>query len=414
MNSGNSSYESTFSSSAKTTDNSLLQNNLSFNDTQYPFANIPRIVIETHNKQQITDTQTEIEAKVQLWSKERPTTNVLEATIRGRGNSSWNMPKKGYKIEFKNKQEILSMPQDKDWVLIANYSDKTLIKNYITNRLSEKLGMCFTPKSTFVEVFLNDDYLGVYLISETVKVGENRVNISQTQQSFLVEFDRKYKEGEQVIFSDVITSNNIGKPYHVHFPRKASDEALNSLKNHLETFETNLIQNSSNNFIDIDQWIDVNESVKHYWLQEFSKNPDGIFSTSVYFTWNTEEPIKMGPIWDFDLAYGGHSEPSVVSNANWYLRNSYWNKYLFQHEIYLNQINAFWKENRHLFEISDIADSLAESLELAAKNNFKKWDILKSTDFAYHKKSYNSFKEAIDDLKNWVSERAIWIDNHVQ
>ena len=108
-----------------------IQNNLSFDDSEYPYAGIPRIVIETENHQAIKDRETEIPAKLQIWGANAPESDIMDLTIRGRGNTSWEMPKKSYKIEFTQKQELLGMPQDKDWALIGNYADKTLMKKIL-------------------------------------------------------------------------------------------------------------------------------------------------------------------------------------------------------------------------------------------------------------------------------------------
>ena len=101
------------------------------NDKEYPYANIPRIVIYTENKQKIKDRETEIPAKLQIWGKKEAESEILDLTIRGRGNLSWGTPNKSYKIKFAKKQSILGMPKDKDWALITNYVDKSLMRNYI-------------------------------------------------------------------------------------------------------------------------------------------------------------------------------------------------------------------------------------------------------------------------------------------
>ena len=149
------------------------------NDKEYPYANIPRIVIYTENQQKIKDRETEIPAKLQIWGKKEAESEIMDLTIRGRGNSSWEMPKKSYKIEFAKKQALLGMPKDKDWALIANYADKTLMKNYLMYHLSTKLGAYYSPRCEFAELYLNKNYLGVYLLTETIKIGKNRVNISK-------------------------------------------------------------------------------------------------------------------------------------------------------------------------------------------------------------------------------------------
>jgi hypothetical protein len=100
-------------------------------DKEYPYAGIPRIVIETGNRIAIKDRETEIPAKMQIWGESSSESEILDLTIRGRGNTSWTeMPKNSYKIEFEKKQSMLGLPKDKDWALIANFADKTLLRNF--------------------------------------------------------------------------------------------------------------------------------------------------------------------------------------------------------------------------------------------------------------------------------------------
>lgn len=380
-------------------------------DKEYPYAGVPRVVIETEYRQAINDRETEIPAKLQIWGENESESEIMDLTIRGRGNTSWtDVPKKSYKIEFEKKQSVLGMPKDKDWALIANYYDKSLMRNFISYRLSAALGAYYAPRCEFAELYLNGKYLGVYLLTETIKIGKNRVNIPNDDYSYIVEVDGKYKTGEQVVFSDVLTENGKGKAFRIHDPKNASDEILDTVLKHIENFEMFLktIETGKNN--KIDEWIDVEEAVKHYWVQELAKNPDANFYTSVYFTWCKGEKIKMGPVWDFDLAYGNHDDESVNLIEGWRVRN-YWHYYLFRDSKTQEQIKKIWKDNYAV--IASVADSIEAAcarLEKVSSNNFKRWDILKKVDDKIFSKSYSSYKEVVDDLKEWIIKRMEWID----
>lgn len=203
-------------------------------------------------------------------------------------------------------------------------------------------------------------------------------------------------------------------PRRIHYPQNVSNEDINTLRDYIQLFEKFISNDDSIKTEKIQEWIDFSESIKHYWVQEFSKNPDAAFYTSVYFSWIEGRPIKMGPVWDFDLAYGGHLTESTNDTKNWHIKNSYWNKNLFKNSIYTQTAKNFWKENREIFlSINDTIDSLYQKLLPAAPNNFKKWDILKSTIYPHHKKAYNSYDDAIKDLKNWITNRFRWIDTTI-
>ena len=408
------SLQSSSSSKAKSSSSKeLYPDTFKPNDKEYPYANIPRIVIYTENQQKIEDRETEIPAKLQIWGKKDAESEIMDLTIRGRGNSSWEMPKKSYKIEFAKKQALLGMPKDKDWALIANYADKTLMRNFIAYRLSAALGVFYAPRCEFAELYLNGEYLGVYLLTETIKIGKNRVNVPEDNYSYIVEFDAKYRENEQIVFSDVITENGIGKPFRIHNPKNASISDLDTIKKHIEIFENFLKKIKYKKDNGLAEWIDIDESIKHYWVQEFSKNPDARFYTSVHFTWVKGKTIKMGPVWDFDLAFGNNSEESVIDVKNWLVKTSYWNSYLDKDSLYSARKKLIWNENKKkITAILDTVENCRKKLHSVAENNFKRWKILSKISTTERLlKPFESYDETLDDLRNWMRRRMQWIED---
>lgn len=385
------------------------------NDKEYPYAGVPRVVIETEYRQAINDRETEIPAKLQIWGENESESEIMDLTIRGRGNTSWtDVPKKSYKIEFEKKQSVLGMPKDKDWALIANYYDKSLMRNFISYRLSAALGAYYAPRCEFAELYLNGRYLGVYLLTETIKIGKNRVNIPNDDYSYIVEVDGKYKANEQIVFSDVIIGQDKGKAFRVHAPKNATASVLDTIQNFIRKFERHLLTFDTGKENEIEEWIDVGESVKHYWVQEFTKNPDSEFYTSVYFSWVKGEGIKMGPVWDFDLAFGNHLNEMINSTEEWHLRK-YWYFYLYRDLAYKKWIKECWIENKSIFEgVLDSIGVYKSFIEKAALNNFKRWNVLEDASIKLWKnKTFSSYDEVVSDLKNWISKRFQWIDEQL-
>lgn len=119
----------------------------------------------------------------------------------------------------------------------------------------------------------------------------------------------------------------------------------------------------------------------------------------------------MGPLWDFDLAYNGHPNELTQNPEKWFIRNYYWNYYLFKNNSFLRQANSYWISHRDKFK--QTINSLSfygEHLKLAAENNFKRWPILQDTNLRYHPYSYSSYNDAVVALKNWIETRISWID----
>ncbi|SHL61875.1 CotH kinase family protein [Fibrobacter sp. UWH4] len=393
--------------------------NLPFDDTEYPYTGIPRIVIETENHLAIRDRETEIPAKLQIWGKNSPESDVMFLSIRGRGNTSWEeMPKKSYKIEFINKQAMLGMPKDRDWALIANYADKTLMKNYLMYHLSAELGAYYAPRCEFVELYLNKEYLGVYLLTETIKIAKQRINIPENDNSYIVEIDARLRDGDQVVFSHIIRGVSLKFKWHfnfqIHQPQNASQQVLDIIENHIQSFETYLTNIQENQDNHVNQWIDIDEYVKHYWVQEFSKNPDADFKTSVYFSWIKNDVIKMGPVWDFDIVFGGHVWKNVIDTKQWLIKDVYWNHFLFQDSVMKQALLNYWHTNESIFSNTlNIVDSIQNILQYAAINNFKRWNILQSTESVFHSFSYLTYEDATNDLKEWIKKRISWIDSEL-
>ena len=366
-------------------------------DTSYPYAGLPRIIIETTNHRAIDDCETEVPARLQIWGPSAPETEEVDLTIRGRGNTSWSMPKKSYKIEFAQKQTILNMPANRDWALIANYADKSMLKNFLMFKLSSTLGLYYTPRNAFVELFINGSYYGVYQLTETIKVDENRINIPKEGNSYLAELDFKHKDDEPF----VITS--LEMPIRIHSPKNADDSVLARFSRKIDSFESYLINRRPGDSLGLAKWLSVDDYIKHFWIQEFSRNSDAAFYSSIYFTWKENEPIRMGPVWDFDLSFGGHTNDSLNAPEGWLARDLLWNHFLFKDSTFVERLNSYWAQNRQVFEaVLDTIDVYSKALADAADNNYRRWDALTST-----------YSDAIDELKAWIKKRSAWIDQQI-
>jgi len=137
------------------------------------------------------------------------------------------------------------------------------------------------------------------------------VNISQDENAYIVEFDQKYRDGEIIFFSDVIKSDENGMPFRIHEPKNPSTETLDTLETYIRSFEEFLKNVKLGESNGLEEWLDIDSYIKHYWLQEFPKNPDAVFYSSVYFAWTRGKTIKMGPVWDYDLSFGGHRREHI-------------------------------------------------------------------------------------------------------
>jgi len=383
-------------------------NYLPLDDSEYPYVNLPRLVIETEDFAQIRDRETEHPAKLQIYGEKSPEDQILDLTIKGRGNSSFTgMPKPSFKISLSKKRSLLGMPKDKDWALIANSADKTMLRNFITFKLARWLGDEYAPRNKFVELYLNRQYQGVYLLTETIKVSKSRVNIKEDGSQFLVEIGPTYKAGHTYFKQDE-------RLYEICFPSQPSSQSYLDLTNHMNAWTEYLKKGHFHGEDSLASWIDTEDFFRYYWIQELSKNLDGA-RRSIYFTWEKQGVIKMGPVWDFDVAYGNWVQgDTLLSPANWHIRLNGWNQYIFKDSIIKETAKKYWIANHTLFSsITDSISKYASTIEKSASNEFSRWPILENDENWSYKEKYSSYKEAVDSLNSWINQRINWIDNNI-
>jgi hypothetical protein len=382
--------------------------NLPIDDSMYPYAGLPRIVIETEDFAGVRDRETEIPSHLQIYGEKAPESEVYELTVRGRGNSSFKMPKYGLKLEFKDKVKLLGMPKNRDWALIANYGDKTHLRNYMMTRLSEWLGAKYTPRMQFVELYLNRKYMGLYLLSESIKVAKNRVNIEENDTTFLVE-----KEDSKKFDPPYVQSDN-GYYYHIKSPKNPSPETEELLLDHIKAFENFAMRPYRYNSNEIVQWIDLDDYLLFYWVHEYSKNEDGNFARSVHFTWKKGEPIHFGPLWDFDLAFGNASREQNKAPEEWYIRRYRLNYYILQNSLVDSAAVVYWKEHRETFKaLIDSVPLYRSIIDKAIENEYRRWPVMKNTENWALKDPYDSYDEAVETMIEWMKQRYQWIDKEI-
>ena len=380
---------------------------LMLDDSRYPYAGLPRVVIETEDFRELRDRETEFQAYFQIYGDTVPETGVLDLTVRGRGNSSFKMPKYGMKLEFVDKVELLGMPKNRDWALIANYGDKTHLRNYMMTRLSEWLGAKYTPKMRFVELYLNRKYMGLYLLAETVKVSKNRVNVAENDSSFLFE-----REGEKKLDEPNITTE-MNNSFHIKNPKNLSESSKTMLLDHLNEFESFLGGIRQNKESHVEEWLDLDDYMLYYWIQEYSKNEDGNFSRSIFMTWEKGGTIHFGPLWDFDLAFGNASYEVNQSPEDWYIRRGRWNRYLFRDTLVQARAKKYWEDHRDQFKaLIDSIPVYRQIIKNAIDNEYRRWPVLQNTENWALKDPYDTYAEAIEALETWQEKRYNWIEEN--
>ncbi|RCH53682.1 hypothetical protein DJ568_16740 [Mucilaginibacter hurinus] len=343
------------------------------------------------------------------------TTIPLE--VRGRGNSTWDLPKKPYRLKFITKAPMLGMPEARNWVLLANHADKTLLRTNIAFETGRKLGADFTPEGRHVELVLNGEYAGNYLLTNQVEVHENRVNIPELKPGnvsaeeitggYLLELDQRMDE-------DFWFSTKRVGPFAIKSPDDITEVQLNYIKNYVQDAENALF---ADNFTDPEtgyaKYIDVNSFINWFLVQELLKNMDSKGFSSIFYYKNRGGKLGMGPIWDFDVSIGNITDPELQNPVGWWVKDGIWFKRLFEDPNFRSTVKKRWSEVKRagMVSFTPFIDSTANYINLSQKKNFERWPIM---NVAWPKPvALGSYEKEVAEVKNWLTRRATWMDAQI-
>jgi hypothetical protein len=342
--------------------------------------------------------------------------------IKGRGNSTWGMPKKPYSLKLQTKTSLLGMNEHKRWALLANYSDKTLLRTEVANKLGSIFdNLAWTPSSAQVDLYLNDQYRGVYQLVEQIKIDENRVNIEKIKKSnagggYILEAD--FRKGE--IFNFTTTKGIV-------FCCSDPDEDLEVIiTGDTRTIFQKIVSDVqhaedvlySNTFTDPDvgyrKYLDVDSFVDWYFVNEITKNVDSCFGASVYMYY---DPVKgkycMGPIWDFDISSGNCDYADSGKSQGFWVKNSVWISRLFSDPYFVQKVKTRWNEKKtEVNGIFQFIDERVVIINKAQSQNFQKWAILDKYVWP-NAMVAGSYTGEIGYMKSWLDTRINWLDRAI-
>jgi hypothetical protein len=372
------------------------------------FTGLPIIYLTTSGIEPIDSKEDYVEGTVTIkGGRDFNDMGPLEMEIRGRGNSTWFFhPKKPFQMKLQDSSIFLDMPKKKRWLFLAEYSDKTLLRNTISFEMGYLSMLDWTPRSTFAEVYINDEYNGTYNITEKVEQGSNRVDIGD--DGFLLEIDQlDRQDADDVYFYTNQFLVAIKEP-----SLEWNDQQYHYIKDHINEFETVLFSSNythpSNGYA---KYIDVDSFVDWYLISEITKNVDSKNFSSIYFTVLPSEKIKMGPLWDFDLSYGNVDYADSRYAQGFWVKDNAWIARLFTDRAFVDKVKfrfAYFKANQNL--ILDKIDAYAAKLDLAQQENDKKWQTLGVYVWP-NPLVFDTYSEEVAHLKTWYSQRMTWLDD---
>lgn len=381
-------------------------------------TNLPTIYINTYNQQAIWSKTTYIYATMMYVNNEQ-IVQYDSLRIRGRGNSTWNLAKKPYRIKFNESTKFLGKgyAKNKSWTLLANHADKSLLRNAVTFTMGDFLGQGFSPAAHFVDLVLNGTYLGNYQVSDQVNVDNKRVEIfeqevvatetSNITGGYLVEVDG-FGASEKVHFR---TGKNL-----IVTVKSPDEEIINTaqkdyIRQYINDFETSLFsadfKDATKGYRNI---VDSLSLVSWYIATELSANVDGFWSTYLYKDKDNPK-LYFGPLWDYDIAYNNCDRAGDVTRSSMIEKGfgsdltKVWMQQMIQDPWFNQAVNNMWKQkvNEGLEEyLYNYIDSMATYIDASQKKNYSKYSI--SSKIYNEIYLYSTYAEYINQLKQFIGE----------
>ena len=390
---------------------------------QDQLTNIPTIYINTVDSAPITSKTVYVPGFITVVGGDLSDVQVNDTIgIRGRGNSTWSASKKPYRIKFNKKRHLLNMKADaKNWVLLANYYDKTLIRNAVAFDIGQYVGMEFTPSVKYADVYLNNVFIGNYMVTDQVEAGKNRVNIEQLDTvdvaepnisgGYLIERDGF---ANQEPISYFITNRSV--PFSVKDPDP--DVIKPAQMNYLKTF----VQNQENTLFSTN-WrdsltgyraiLDTASFLRWYIASELTGNIDCFWSTSMYKRRN-DPKLYYGPLWDYDIAFDNDYRREDVSKVRMLTAafaagsdNKAWIMQMSTDAWFKIAVNEMWKgivAKGVKSHMQNFVDSLVTVMSASIKKNYERWPTLNT--LIYNEwYMYPTYQEYVNVLKSYINTR---------
>ena len=388
-------------------------------DTRLPrLTNLPTVVINTANAQAIASKETYVSANIYILSDE----GLLDCTgseIKGRGNASWDFPKKPYKMKFAEKQHVLGSPaKDKKWTLINNYGDKTLMRNILAFEVSRRVGMAYTPFCAPVDVIVNGEYQGCYQLCDQVEVGKERV---PAKDGYLIEIDA-YATGEAVYFY-----SSKGTPVTIKYPddEVITWDQISFVEDFYGRMETALFaayyQSAKSGYR---KYMDVDSFLQNFIVGEFCGNTDTYWSMYMYKD-GAEGPLFTGPAWDYDLAFENDQRTYPINSLYDYIYanagsvasgsvRDMVNRIVKQDPDAKARLLELWEQAKpQLASMNDYVTETAALLDESQILNFLRWPILNQR-VHQNFQATGSYEGEVNTVKQYITARLSRLDQLIR
>lgn len=418
-------------------------------------SNLPVIIIETAEGVAIPN-EPKVTAHMKIIDNVSTINKVTDPAndyngligIELRGAYSQRLPQKPYGLETRdslgqnNNVSVLGLPVENDWILLANYNEKTFVRNPISFYLSRKMGH-YAPRSRLCEMVLNGSYDGIYLFTEKIKRDNDRVDIAMLDPDdnagdsltggYIFKID--YYSSTDSWLGNYSPVDYPGADVHFVYHDPAADELTAQQKNYIRsfvnTFETVLYSSDFRDHVNgYRKYLHVQSFIDYFIIGELSRNVDAYKKSRFYYKDRNSNGgfIHSGPVWDFDWAWlylvDGCPHFGATDCSGWAYRidecspqpsPSGWMVRLMQDEQFVDAVYTRYFELRENILsnqfIHHYIDSVAGVVEEAQARHYQRWDILgRDVGAPEHSPIPATYAGEIKRLKEWIDKRLAWLD----
>lgn len=392
--------------------------------------------------------------------------------IKMRGNASVSMDKKNYTVKLTSGAKLAGMKKAKSWILLGSFRDHTLLRNQITYTMAKYADLPYTSSVAQIDLYLNHEYNGTYMLTEKIEIGKDRININdlekaneavneQPPETYPLVGSKKTLKGKYKAYQlpnepDDITGGYIieyenwrarysdarssytttrGKVLNLKSPEYASVKEIEYIAAFMQGYEDAIFADdgvdpkSGKHYYD---FVDFDSLVRKYMLEEISMNEDGNGS-SQYYVKPSDAESKVafaGPCWDYDMTYACYESSQsrgVTTDPEIFLHNKvnaslYWWPQLYRKPEFFDAVCATWKSTyskavRILLGKEEDPEGVLLSIDQyvaqfrdSADMNFIRWPISKSGAPKNNRRTGLTFDENITFLKNVLEKRYAFLD----
>jgi len=348
--------------------------------------------------------------------------------------------KSAYSFELKNAAgedypyRLLGMPKEEDWELVGPYSDKTLLRNALAYDIADDL-MEYAPRTKAVVLYINNEYKGIYILTEAIKRDDSRIDIANLKPDensgddltggYIVELDAPSSNPDKGFLSDLDASAF----YRYHTP--ADDEISTQQKTYIEGVLNNFERAiESGGFSAVRNLIDIESFVDFILIQELGANSKA-YGTNTFLYKDKDSKnslIHAGPVWDFNRGFGNDNLCGGTSVQRWIIEGAsgrcgtttgsvpFWGGKLWSDATFRGIVTSRWRSLRQN-QLSNTnlrirVDARSNPLLNEVDQNFSLYPIL-GQQIGRNAFVGNTYAEEITYLRQWLVDRAIWMDGAI-